>query len=199
MRHSRPRSTLTGAVVAAGRTEVCSLKNENLSLPETGSGTIYVERAQPEISDEWSDSGKASEERALKHRDDDEGRSVPCPPELTELLHNHLTKFGTARDGRPFRGRRDGGRVGSTTYGRAWSKARNAAFDPGVAAGPLAKRPYDLRHAAVSTWLNGGVEPTRVAKWAGHSVRVLLEVYAKCLDGGEEAARERVERALRDW
>jgi hypothetical protein len=34
--------------------------------------------------------------------------------------------------------------------------------------GQLAKRPYDLRHAAASTWLNGGVKPTRVAKWAGH-------------------------------
>lgn len=29
------------------------------------------------------------------------------------------------------------------------------------AASPLARRPYDLRHAAVSTWLNGGVPPTR--------------------------------------
>ncbi|GHE97294.1 hypothetical protein GCM10017786_32490 [Amycolatopsis deserti] len=63
-------------------------------------------------------------------------------------------------------------------------------------AGPLGKRPYDLRHAAVSTWLNGGVEATRVAKWAGHSLSVLLRVYAKCLDGGEQAARDRVQRAL---
>lgn len=44
---------------------------------------------------------------------------------------------------------------------------------------PPAGRPHDLRHAAVSTWLNG-VEATRVAEWAGHSVHVLLRVYAKC-------------------
>jgi hypothetical protein len=48
----------------------------------------------------------------------------------------------------------------------------------------------------VSTWLNGGVEATRVAKWAGHRLAVLLWVYAKCLDGGEQAARDRVARAL---
>ncbi|GAA3809022.1 hypothetical protein [Amycolatopsis tucumanensis] len=48
----------------------------------------------------------------------------------------------------------------------------------------------------MSTWLNGGVEATRVAKWAGHSLSVLLRVYAKCLDGGEQAARDRVQRAL---
>ncbi|WP_235877996.1 hypothetical protein [Saccharopolyspora karakumensis] len=48
----------------------------------------------------------------------------------------------------------------------------------------------------VSTWLNGGVEATRVAEWAGHRVGVLLRVYAKCLDGGEQEARRRVEQAL---
>lgn len=177
--------------------EVCALKKENLSLPAKGIGTIYVESACPEVADEWSDNGKASEERSLKHRDDGEGRHVPCPAELTELLHDHLNAFGTARDGRLFRGARDGGRVGSTTYGRAWEKARKAVFTPDVFSSTLAGRPYDLRHAAVSTWLKGGVEPARVAKWAGHSLRVLLEVYAKCLDGGEQEARDRIERALR--
>lgn len=188
--------------------EACALKKPNLSLPEPkwnvekerfeyGWGTILVERARPEVGDQWSDSGTASEERGLKHRELDEGRDVPCPPELTALLYDHLERFGTAPDGRLFRGARDGGRVASTVYGRVWASTRSLVFAPEVAAGPLAKRPYDLRHAAVSTWLNGGVEPTRVAKWAGHSVRVLLEVYAKCLDGGEKAARDRVERILR--
>lgn len=41
---------------------------------------------------------------------------------------------------------------------------------------PLARTPYDLRHAAVSTWLNGGVPPADVAAWAGHSVEVLLKI-----------------------
>jgi integrase len=67
---------------------------------------------------------------------------------------------------------------------------------PDAASSPLVARPYDLRHAAVSTWLNGGVPPTQVAQWAGHSVAVLLQVYAKCLDGQEAAALRRVEAAL---
>jgi hypothetical protein len=54
-----------------------------------------------------------------------------------------------------------------------------------------------LRHAAVSTWLNGGVTPAQVAEWAGHSVDVLLKVYAKCINGQETVARRRVENALR--
>jgi integrase len=65
-----------------------------------------------------------------------------------------------------------------------------------VAATGLAKTPYDLRHAAVSTWLNGGVPPTTVAEWAGHSVEVLLKIYAKCVDGTDAAVRRRVEESL---
>jgi hypothetical protein len=34
------------------------------------------------------------------------------------------------------------------------------------------------------------------AEWAGHSVEVLLKVYAKTIDGQEEAARQRVMDAL---
>ena len=48
----------------------------------------------------------------------------------------------------------------------------------------------------MSTWLNAGVEATRVAERAGHSVAGLLRTYAKYLDGGEQAARDRVETAL---
>ena len=65
-----------------------------------------------------------------------------------------------------------------------------------MAATPLAATPYALRHACVSTWLNGGVPAPQVAEWAGHSVEVLLKVYAKCLDGQDALARRRVEQAL---
>ena len=54
--------------------------------------------------------------------------------------------------------------------------ARAAAFTNVEYASPLARRPYDLRHAALSTWLNAGVPPTQVAEWAGPSVMVLLRV-----------------------
>jgi integrase len=77
-----------------------------------------------------------------------------------------------------------------------WRLARARAFVPEVLVSPLAATPYDLRHAAVSTWLNGGVPPADVAAWAGHSVEVLLKIYAKCLDGGTELLRQRVQAAL---
>jgi hypothetical protein len=69
-------------------------------------------------------------------------------------------------------------------------------LSPDQVAPPLAARPYDLRHAAVSLWLNGGVAATDMANRAGHSVEVLLRVYAKCIDGGEKAANRRIDEAL---
>lgn len=41
----------------------------------------------------------------------------------------------------------------------------------------------------MSTWLNGGVPAVTAAEWAGHSVEVLLRIYAKCLDGEAAAIR----------
>lgn len=38
---------------------------------------------------------------------------------------------------------------------------------------------------------------TRVVEWAGHSVAVLMHIYAKFIDGGEHTARARVEEAVR--
>jgi integrase len=83
-----------------------------------------------------------------------------------------------------------------TVYTRLWDRARAAALTKEQYASPLARRPYDLRHAAVSTWLNGGVGPARVAEFAGHSVDVLLKIYAKCLDGDELIALRRIGKAL---
>ncbi len=178
--------------------EVTNLRKDNLSLPSTaGWGELRLERATPEVAEQWTNSGTRSEPRGLKHRLDNVGRTVPCSPELTSLLNRHLDSFGTTADGRLFWGRRSRDRLSSTVYGKAWAEARRAVFTPEVFATPLAKRPYDLRHAAVSTWLNAGVEPPRVAEWAGHSLNVLLRVYAKCIDGGEETTRQRVENALK--
>ena len=80
---------------------------------------------------------------------------------------------------------------------RAVARCRTLALAPEQVASPLAGRPYDLHHAAVSLWLNGGVAATEVANRAGHSVEVLLRVCAKCIDGGEESANRRIDEALR--
>lgn len=180
--------------------EAVNLRRRNLTLPAVGEpdawGELHLERAAPHAGSRWTDSGSIRDERALKHRPERAVRPVPVPPELVAILRAHLEEFGTDDHGRLFRGER-GGPVPVRLYGAVWRKARERVFVPEVAAGPLARRPYDLRHACVSTWLNAGVEPTRVAEWAGHSVEVLYRVYAKCLHGGDEAAKRKIMDAMR--
>jgi integrase len=193
--------------------EAISLHKDNLRLPpriwsrETqrwadapesdGWGELEFEDASPDAGREWTDDGDHRERRQLKHRANGDSRPVPACPELAQLLREHLEQFGTAPDGRLFSGIR-GRELATITYRRAWTAARRAALTPGEYASPLARRPYDLRHACLSTWLNGGVPPTQVAEWAGHSVDVLLRIYAKCLVGQDELAKRRIAEALRD-
>jgi integrase len=115
---------------------------------------------------------------------------------LTALLRRRLAEFGTAVGGRLFVGERNAAELPKRAILPVWQRARAAVFTPEVAASPLGETPYDLRHAAVSTWLNGGVPATDVAEWAGHSVEILPRIYATSLDGGESMLRRRVEAAL---
>ena len=159
-------------------------------------GELHIRTATPDAGSEWTDDGNPRDRRQLKHRAEGDSRIVPVHPELTALLLHHLAQFGTAPDGRLFSGVR-GGELPTITYRRAWIKARDAALTAAEQASPLARRPYDLRHACLSTWLNGGVYPTQVAEWAGHSVDVLLRIYAKCVAGQDELAKRRISEALR--
>ena len=174
--------------------EVVALAKSNVNLPVSGWGELALNLSDPATASQWTDGGER-QRRQLKHRAEAEVRFVPVTPELVALLRGHLDRFGTAPDGRLFRGEY-GGPVSDSVYGRVWHKARVVALTPDEQASPLAARPYDLRHAAVSTWLNAGVPATQVAEWAGHSVHVLLKVYAKCILGQQDAARRRIMAAL---
>lgn len=211
---SGPRLAAFFAVMyysAARPGEAVNLRRSDLMLPgpvldeETGSqgvpgnewGEILLSESAPETGARWSRTGKRRDRRQLKHRGKGETRPVPCPPPLVAILREHLRRFPPLPSGLVFYGVQRN-QLSQSTYAHAWDKARKAALSREEYASPLAKRPYDLRHAAVSTWLNAGVPPTQVAEWAGHSVAVLLQIYAKTLAGQEEAARRRIQQALEE-
>ena len=118
---------------------------------------------------------------------------MPIHPDLAKLLCHHLTEFGTgppavASSACRAAARRRGHQHRLPSY---LSQARAAAFTEAEAESLVAQRPYDLRHAAVSTWLNATGDPAQVAE-AGRSHRdVLLQVHAKCISGRQEAAKGR--------
>lgn len=186
--------------------EAAHLSEADCTLPDNGWGELLLTGSSQHAGSAWTDSGEAREDRSLKHRADRDIRPVPACPELVTLLKAHLKKFRSGPGGRLFVSRTGRGGhplpppysnpVSSNTYARVWTKARERALSKAQAASPLARRPYDLRHAAVSLWLNAGVPAPQVAEWAGHSVNVLLRVYAKCLDGQDAAAQRRIEAAL---
>ncbi len=177
--------------------EAVDLRRDNLiDLPDDGWGEMLLTHSEPRSGTSWTDTGLARQRRELKHRAPGETRTVPIHPELVVLLRDHLKKYRTAPGGRIFIGPR-GGILTDRAYLAVFHKARAAAFTGPEAASLLARRPYDLRHAAVSTWLNAGVAPPQVADWAGHSVHVLLRVYAKCISGQQDEAKRRILEATR--
>ncbi len=182
---------------AARPAEGLALRKDDCYLPEKGWGELALGESRPESGKRWTDSGEVHDRRGLKHRARAARRFVPIPPILVAILRAHIQRFGVGPDGRLFRSP-NGGVVGSTTYNRVWDEARTYALSPALAASLLAARPYDLRHAAVSLWLNGGVPATEVAARAGQSVKVLLEVYAKCIDGERDKINAMIEQLYRD-
>ena len=186
--------------------EAANLRDRDLTLPDSGWGEILLSGSYQPTRGEWTDDGARGEERALKHRARASTRRVPVVPALAEALREHLATFGTGADGRLFVTRTGTtGRpvaqpfvrpVSPASTARVLRLARQQAFTPEQQASPLARRPYDLRHACVSTWLAAGVAPSQVAAWAGHSVAVLLRVYAHAIDGQDDIARRRIAEAL---
>jgi integrase len=177
--------------------EVVDLRLDNLvSLPDQGWGELILTNSEPRSGTWWTDSGSARQRRELKHRPRGETRLVPLHPELVALLTQHLKEYPPGPARRIFTGPR-GGIFNDRAYLKIFHKARVVAFTKSESASLLARRPYDLRHAAVSTWLNAGVPAPQVAEWAGHSVDVLLRVYAKCIFGQQEEAKRRIEEATR--
>ncbi|GAA4983389.1 site-specific integrase [Yinghuangia aomiensis] len=178
--------------------EVVWLMKGDCVLPKRGWGTLNLRESRPRVGKMWTDDRQSHDKRTLKGRAKKATRPVPIPPELVAMLRWHIYLHGTAPDGRLFRTAR-GGLVQESGYGEVWATARKHALTSDQQGSPLAKRPYDLRHACVSLWLNSGVDPMEVARRAGHSVNVLLRVYAKCMLGVVDQANRRIADAMKQW
>jgi hypothetical protein len=61
---------------------------------------------------------------------------------------------------------------------------------------PPQSPPCDLRHAALTFWLNATGEPAEIAARAGISARVLHEVYLHCIDSQDDLISQQIEDAL---
>ncbi|GIF12241.1 hypothetical protein FHX34_104228 [Actinoplanes teichomyceticus] len=155
--------------------EVLNLREDEYERPkvEGGWGALHLTGSTVAVGHGWGDEGGRIERRGLKHRAKSATRPVPAPPPLCRLLDHHIAEYKLALDGRLSITRRGPGRryvptlgqpIPSNSYGKAWRAAREAALTPAQVRSPLARRPYDLRHAAVSLRPNAGVPATQVAE-----------------------------------
>lgn len=177
--------------------EAQQLREHDCVLPEAGWGELLLSGSWSVVSGaHFAVTSTCHEARPLKRRRLEDVRRVPIPPTLVGILRTHLVEFGTAPDGRLFRAVKTGRTVPASVYTRVWQQARELGLTPAQCATSLARRPYDLRHAALSGWLNAGVPPADVAARAGHSVKVLLTIYANCLDGQTATFNARIDELL---
>jgi len=146
------------------------LRESDLYLPKQGWGRIVLAASASRAGTAWTDHGTSRQERGPESTAPPARPAPsPSPPELVHLLRAHIKKYGTTSDGRVFQTTRA---ASSRTPPTAPSGPRPARRpSPRRSTGsPLGRRPYDLRHAAVSLWLNSGVPATEVARRAGHGV-----------------------------
>ncbi len=181
--------------------EVICLTRDDCQLPTEGWGRLIFSDSTPAAGRDFTDAGSVHETRGLKGRARQARtrkavRSVPIPPELVTLLREHQERFGTGSDGRLFRSE-NGNPIQPSTYWRVWQRVRVLALRPEQLATPLLQRPYDLRHSGVTWRLNSGIPATEVAAWAGHSVEILMRVYARCVVGLEDVWISRMDATLR--
>jgi integrase len=125
--------------------EAVMLREADLYLPKKGWGRIVLAASASRAGTAWTDHGTARQERGLKHRADNETRTIPIPPELVRLLRAHIKRYGTTPDGRIFQTTR-GGILQDSGYNEIWTQARQKALTPAQYRSPLGRRPYDLRH-----------------------------------------------------
>lgn len=172
--------------------EAIGLDVDDLELPSTGWGHARLRGATTSPGVRYSTSGEVRERKALKQRAEGTIREVPLPAELVRRLHGHLDRFPPV-DGVVF-ANGSGKPATSTNYTPAWGRARRQLWPDGH---PLAGTVvYDLRHSAATTMLRAHVPPAEVARRLGHSVDVLLRIYAGVFEDERDRSNALIDAEL---
>ena len=188
-------AALFAAVGIAGMrpSEAIALRTQDLDLPKKGWGLASLRGAVTSPGTRYTGDGAVVEAKGLKHRAPGTTREVPLSPDLVRRLRDHLTRFEPI-DARVFTNARRLP-LTPTNYGPVWLRARAVLWPEGH---PLAAATvYDLRHAAATMMLRAGVPPAEVARRLGHSVDILMRVYAGVFADDRDRSNQLIDAALR--
>lgn len=173
--------------------EASGLWLSDLDLPKEGWGLAILRGATTRPGARYTADGTNVEDKELKHRPEDAVREVPLSPELVSRLRWHLKRWPSV-DQRVFTNA-DGLPVTSSNYGRVWLRTRGKVWPSGHRLAATAV--YDLRHAAATMMLRAGVPPAEVARRLGHSVDMLMRVYAGVFDDERERSNAILDHVLK--
>ena len=105
-------------------------------------------------------------------------RAVPIPAQVAENLDQHLRRLDLGGEALAFPSAEGEALRMNNWTRRYWKPAMSAAgIDPPIT-------PHQLRHTAVTRWVQEGVDPVTVARRAGHNSAVtILDIYARATEG----------------
>jgi integrase len=174
--------------------EARDLRRRDFDL-ETTPATVTVAGSYTDVSDRYLDEGE-SRERPLKGRGPKARRTVPIPEQLVPYFRGHLEEYVPDRQDALVFTTPTGRRINLANFHRlVWRPTREAPFEENT---PLRRvRRHDLRHSAITGWLNSGVLPKTAQQWSGHRrLSVLLDTYVGVMREDAATSLKRVEEAL---
>lgn len=183
---------LTQGLCAPRPGEAVELRRRDVDLVD---GHLTVRGTHSEVPSRFFAEGE-SRQRPMKGRGAHARRRVPLPAVLVEVLREHLAgEVGDGPDALLFT-TPSGAQLNLSNFHRdVWQHARTEVFPAG---NPLrAIRRHDLRHSAITAWLNAGVPLKTVQSWSGHkTASVVLDTYLGVMRGDETLGKARFEAAL---
>lgn len=161
--------------------------------PPHGWGEVRLGGALTSPGPLFTADGSAIEEKSLKQRSDGEIRAVPLPPPLVDWLRWHIAEFEKSEADRLFTNLL-GNDLTKDNWGKPWRVHRSRRWPTSHEFAKI--RPYDLRHVAATMMLRAGVPAAEVALRLGHSIDMLMKIYAGVFDDERERANQLIAKEL---
>ena len=176
--------------------EAIGLRISDFSYVGTRVDPVTSRASHSAVSGQFLDEGQSGR-RSLKGRGRKARRTIPIPTQIVPPVADHLRTIRRRRS--------SGARIFNNSAGNAvnlnnfyrdvWYPARGQVFP---AKEPLhSVTPHDLRHTAITAWLNAGVPLKTAQSWSGHkTLSVLLDTYVGVMHQDEIIARQRFEQLI---
>jgi integrase len=173
--------------------EAAGLWVSDLVLPDEGWGEARLRGALTTPGPKFTLDGGVAEEKGLKQRSVSESRLVPLAPPLVGWLQWHVDRFDKSGGDRLFTNSK-GNTLSKDNWGKPWRDQRAKRWPPGHRLATATT--YDLRHTAATMMLRAGVSAPEVALRLGHSVDMLMKVYAGVFEDERARANALIDRIL---